>query len=344
MSQRYPRILMPLLVALMPLLLAGCDISLSVSTRTYIVDTDPGPGGDIDPRVKRVSSGGRASFRILPDPGFEIDFVSGCGGSLSGSHYTTGRIGSDCVVRARFREAGTVSINLSPEVSHTLVYWGPAGGGTELVIDDPGITRQRSDAAAREGGTGGHASDSDTADNVGAAGTGCPQGPLFRFRGPWEQAGDLIAEADGVQGLVHASFASLGSAAGGTGVDRHGRFSLHTTIDRMPAAGMTRTYTLVHEWTGHPQYLLIESVPQARPPGLDVAVRTRVVVTAVQAGGAAGAADRQEPGVTVMDERLGDRGRVEFHPPADSPLYALADPVRFTVRVEQEISLGRQAR
>ncbi|TVP89804.1 MAG: hypothetical protein EA347_03680 [Thioalkalivibrio sp.] len=341
MNHPYLRILMPLLAALTPALLAGCDFSLSVSTRTYVVDTDAGPGGDIDPRVKRVSSGGRASFRILPDDGFEIDSVSGCGGSLSGKDYTTGRIWSDCVVRARFREHESASINLSPEVSHTLLYRGPADGGTELVIDDPGVTRPSPDAAAREGDTCGHGSDSGDAGEGGASGTGCAQDPLFRFRGPWEQAGDAVAGAGDVQDLVHASFASLGAPGGGTGFDRHGQFSLHTTIDAIPAGGMTRTYTLAHEWVGHPQYLLIESTPQARPPGFDVTVRTRVLVIAVEAGAMDRTADGREQGVTVVDEVLDAHGRFEFHPPADSPLYTLVDPVHFTIRVEQEVSVRR---
>ncbi|MFO8151786.1 hypothetical protein [Thioalkalivibrio sp.] len=344
MNHRYLRILTPLLAALTAVLLGGCDISLSVSNRTYIVDTDPGPGGDIDPRVKRVSSGGRASFRILPDAGFEIDSVSGCGGSLAGTHYTTERIWSDCVVRARFREAGPASISLSPEISHMLLYRGPADGDAELMIDDPGMTRQPSAAAARAGGACAGGAVSEFARHDSAAGSRCARDPLFRFYGPWEQAGDVLAEAGAVQGVVDAGFASLGSPGGGTGFDRHGRFSLRTTIEAIPAGGMTRTYTLVHEWVGHPQYLLIESVPQARPPGFDLAVRTRVLVTAVEAGEPDRVADGHEQGVTVMDERLDEHGRVEFHPPADSPLYALAGPVRFTMRVEQEISAGREAR
>lgn len=344
MNHRHLRILIPLLVALTLVLLEGCDISLSVSNRTYIVDTDPGPGGDIDPRVKRVSSGGRASFRILPDAGFEIDSVSGCGGSLAGTHYTTERIWSDCVVRARFREAGSASINLSPEISHTLLYRGPAAGDAELTIDDPAMPRQPSAAAARAGGTCDGASVSDIPRHGGAGGSQCARDPLFRFHGPWEQAGDVLADAGAVQGMVDAGFASLGSPGGGNGFDRHGRFSLRTTIDAIPAGGMTRTYTLVHEWIGHPQYLLIESEPQGRPSGFDITVRTRVLVTAVEAEEPDRLADGHEQGVIVMDERLDERGRVEFHPPADSPFYALAGPVRFTMRVEQEISAGREAR
>ena len=341
MNHPYLRMLVPLLVALAPVLLVGCDFSLSVSTRTYVVDTDPGPGGDIEPRVKRVSSGGRASFRIVPDDGFEIDSVSGCGGSLTDMHYTTGRIWSDCVVRARFREHESASISLSPEVSHTLLYQGPAAGGTELVIDAPGATRPPPDAAAWESDTCGHDPDSRDAGRDGASGNGFAQDPLFRFRGPWEQAGDAVAGAGDVQDLVQASFASLGAPEGGIGFDRHGQFSLRTTIDAIPAAGMTRTYTLVHEWVGHPQYLLIESMPQSRPTGLDVTVRTRVLVMAAEAGGVDRAACGHEQGVTIVDEGLDARGRFEFHPPADSPLYTLVDPVRYTMRVEHEVSVGQ---
>lgn len=329
-----------LLAVLTPVLLAGCDFSLSVSTRTYVVDTDPGPGGDIDPRVKRVSSGGRASFRILPDEGFEIDSVSGCGGSLTNAHYTTERIWSDCVVRARFRETGSTSVTLFPEASHTLLYRGPADGATELVIDDSGATHESSVAAQRQGGTCGHGSDNGDAGEDRATGAEFGQDPLFCFHGPWEQIAESVSAA-GMQDRVHASFASLGLAGGRNGVDRHGEFSLQTTIGSVPAGGITRTGTLDHEWVGHPQFLLIESIPQSHPPGFDVTVRTRVLITAREAGGADRAAHGHEEGVTIVDEELDAHERFEFHPPADSPLYSLPDPVHFTLRIEHEVSVGR---
>ncbi|MFB9068189.1 PQQ-dependent sugar dehydrogenase [Pseudofulvimonas gallinarii] len=68
-----------------------------------VTPTVIGPGGSIDPSVpQEVEEGDTVSFEILADPHFVIDEVSGCGGVLSGTTWTTGPIDADCEVVAVF--------------------------------------------------------------------------------------------------------------------------------------------------------------------------------------------------------------------------------------------------
>lgn len=80
-------------------------------TPSYTVSTSAGANGAISPGSASVDQGGTTSFTLTPDPGFRIDAVSGCGGSLSGGTYTTGAITADCTITASFvaRIIGAVS-------------------------------------------------------------------------------------------------------------------------------------------------------------------------------------------------------------------------------------------
>ena len=68
-------------------------------TITHIVTGDAGSGGTIFPSSETVDESATASFTLSANAGFEIDAVTGCGGSLAGNTYTTGAITSDCAVR-----------------------------------------------------------------------------------------------------------------------------------------------------------------------------------------------------------------------------------------------------
>ncbi len=51
-----------------------------------------------------MQSGNSTSFTVTPNTGYKIASVTGCGGSLSGSIYTTGSITSNCSVSASFSQ------------------------------------------------------------------------------------------------------------------------------------------------------------------------------------------------------------------------------------------------
>lgn len=80
----------------------GCAISVGFRLRTYVVNASAGEGGSISPATQNVAHGHTASFTLAPAIGYELDAVSGCDGSLSGSTYTTGVITSACAVTASF--------------------------------------------------------------------------------------------------------------------------------------------------------------------------------------------------------------------------------------------------
>lgn len=86
--------------------LSGCGGGGGGSgTSTYTVTTSAGTGGSISPAAARVGEGETMPFTITPDTHYIIHTVSGCGGSLSGSTYTTGPVTADCTVTASFYPA-----------------------------------------------------------------------------------------------------------------------------------------------------------------------------------------------------------------------------------------------
>ncbi len=81
---------------------AACTVSATFALNSYTVSTSAGAGGSFSPASTSVLHGSTGSFTVTPDTGYHIDAVSGCGGSLSGSTYTTGVITAACTVTATF--------------------------------------------------------------------------------------------------------------------------------------------------------------------------------------------------------------------------------------------------
>ena len=55
------------------------------------------------PTSRAVDHGDSTTFTIVPAANYDIDAVSGCGGSLFGTTYTTGTITGACTVTASFK-------------------------------------------------------------------------------------------------------------------------------------------------------------------------------------------------------------------------------------------------
>ncbi|MBO9661361.1 hypothetical protein [Dokdonella sp.] len=73
----------------------------------YTLTPQSGAGGRLDPaKPVTVYAGEVRRFDVLVEAGYVVDSVSGCGGSLSGSVYTTAPVGADCTVVASFRSDG----------------------------------------------------------------------------------------------------------------------------------------------------------------------------------------------------------------------------------------------
>lgn len=69
---------------------------------THTVTASAGVGGSIVPGSQTVEHGQTATFTVTPDEGYQIDGVTGCGGTLAGNTYTTAEITAVCEVIAAF--------------------------------------------------------------------------------------------------------------------------------------------------------------------------------------------------------------------------------------------------
>jgi YVTN family beta-propeller protein len=89
----------------------GATASCMANIKTWTVTPTAGIGGSISPWAPlTVNSSGNASFTITPNTGYRVLSVTGCGGALNGSTYTTGGITGNCLVTAGFGVAmGDVS-------------------------------------------------------------------------------------------------------------------------------------------------------------------------------------------------------------------------------------------
>ncbi|HBG04174.1 MAG: hypothetical protein A2075_16045 [Geobacteraceae bacterium GWC2_58_44] len=86
------------------------NVSANFTLKSYLVTPSAGPGGSIDPGPQNILYGASTSATIVPHPGFTTGTVTGCGGTLSGSSYTTGPVSGNCTIQAAFIPAfnGTV--------------------------------------------------------------------------------------------------------------------------------------------------------------------------------------------------------------------------------------------
>lgn len=76
---------------------------------THTISPGAGAHGRILPDTPQlVDDNATQSFTIAADPGYAIDAVVGCNGSLSGTTYRTGPITADCTVTATFAVMGHV--------------------------------------------------------------------------------------------------------------------------------------------------------------------------------------------------------------------------------------------
>ena len=74
---------------------------------TFTVIAAAGAGGSISPSSVAVGQGLTTTFNVTPASGFQIASVTGCGGTRSGSTYTTGPITAACAVTATFSVSAT---------------------------------------------------------------------------------------------------------------------------------------------------------------------------------------------------------------------------------------------
>jgi len=85
---------------------AACTVTASFIAQ-YAVTATAGTGGTITPASTMVNAGGTTTLTVTPKSGYVVGGVTGCGGALSGTTYTTGTINAACTVTASFTAAFT---------------------------------------------------------------------------------------------------------------------------------------------------------------------------------------------------------------------------------------------
>ncbi len=81
---------------------SACTVNATFVLKTYAVTASAGAGGTISPAHATIDHGATSSFTVTPASGYSIQNVAGCGGTLSGSTYTTGVVTNACSVTATF--------------------------------------------------------------------------------------------------------------------------------------------------------------------------------------------------------------------------------------------------
>ena len=94
---------------------ANCTVTASFSQQTtqYTITPSAGSNGSISPSAAvQVNSGGTQTFTVTPSSGYTASVGGTCGGSLSGTTYTTNAIAANCTVTASFTQQQQVSGSL----------------------------------------------------------------------------------------------------------------------------------------------------------------------------------------------------------------------------------------
>lgn len=88
----------------------ACNVSATFVLDAHLVTATAATGGTITAANATVAHGETTTLTVVPEQGYDIGQVTGCGGSLSDSTYTTGPITAACTVTAGFiRKSHTVS-------------------------------------------------------------------------------------------------------------------------------------------------------------------------------------------------------------------------------------------
>lgn len=90
----------------------------SIDIPPHAVTPAPGANGGLSPATpQEVLEGDTTRFTILPDAGYHLDVISGCGGAVLGAYYVTGPITADCTVTASFA-SGEQAFTVTPQLRY----------------------------------------------------------------------------------------------------------------------------------------------------------------------------------------------------------------------------------
>lgn len=111
-------------------LIDDCTLEAAFSINRYAVTGTLMPGASLMPALPAsVAHGEAVTFTITPPTGFELVSISGCGGTLTGTIYTTDEITSDCAIETQFiQKTYSVGATLpagattNPAIPHTVIH------------------------------------------------------------------------------------------------------------------------------------------------------------------------------------------------------------------------------
>ena len=96
----------------------GGSTSACSAPRQYSVTPVAGAGGSISPNTAQaVTYNATTSFAVTPSGGYTLSAVTGCGGALAGSTYTTGAVTANCTVNASFSAVPPVTYPITISAS-----------------------------------------------------------------------------------------------------------------------------------------------------------------------------------------------------------------------------------
>lgn len=82
---------------------ADCTVSVNFAIDAHTVTASVvGGNGSVTPGSQLVDHGDTATVTVTPDVRHHVDTISGCGGSLAGTTYTTGTVTADCGITVAF--------------------------------------------------------------------------------------------------------------------------------------------------------------------------------------------------------------------------------------------------
>ncbi len=92
---------------------SNCTVSARFKPTAYLVNTQVGVGGHIEPARASVVYGDTTSFTLSADGGYVIESVTGCSGTLVENIFTTGAITNSCTISASFSESPRPNVSIS---------------------------------------------------------------------------------------------------------------------------------------------------------------------------------------------------------------------------------------
>lgn len=125
---------------------ADCIVSAHLNELSFDIDASSGAGGSISPSTYAAKFNERASFQVMPDLGFKVSSISGCGGELQGLVYVTAPVTASCSINAAFDTAEYAITAVSAgggSISPSRIEVKAGGSASFTVTADPGFRFQR---------------------------------------------------------------------------------------------------------------------------------------------------------------------------------------------------------